>query len=74
MQFRSAMGSAAVLLPAMIRAVYPVGHRNERRETSSIALIQIPPRRATRVAGTEPPSRRVFVHPSGLTAHSPAFD
>lgn len=36
MQFRSARGSDVVLLLAMIKGVYPVGHRNERRKASGI--------------------------------------
>lgn len=36
MQFRSARGSDVVLLLAMIKGVYPVGHRNERRKASGV--------------------------------------
>jgi len=36
MQFRSARGNDVVLLLAMIKGVYPVGHRNERRKASGI--------------------------------------
>lgn len=41
MQFRSARGNDVVLLLAMIKGVYPVGHRNERRKASGIVTAQI---------------------------------
>lgn len=37
MKFRSARVSDVVLWLAMIKGVYPVGHRNERRKASGIA-------------------------------------
>lgn len=41
MQFRSARGNDVVLLLAMIKGVYPVGHRNERRKASGIVTAWI---------------------------------
>lgn len=41
MQFRSARGTDVVLLLAMIKGVYPVGHRNERRKASGIGTARI---------------------------------
>ena len=41
MQFRSARGNDVVLLLAMIKGVYPVGHRNERRKASGSVTARI---------------------------------
>lgn len=41
MKFRSARVSDVVLLLAMIKGVYPVGHRNERRKASGIVTAGI---------------------------------
>jgi hypothetical protein len=41
MQFRSARGHDVVLLLAIIKGVYPVGHRNERRKASRIVTAWI---------------------------------
>ena len=41
MQFRSARGNDVVLLLAMIKGVYPVGHRNERRKEFGLVTARI---------------------------------
>lgn len=41
MQFRSARGNDVVLLLAMIKGVYPVGHRNDRRKAFGIVTAWI---------------------------------
>jgi hypothetical protein len=41
MRFRSARECDVVLLLAMIKGVYPVGHRNERRKASGIVTARV---------------------------------
>lgn len=54
MQFRSARGNHVVLLLAMIKGVYPVGHRNERRKVSGIVTVRI----GMHVFTARPPERQ----------------
>jgi len=77
MQFRSTRGSDVVLLLAMIKGVYPVGHRNERRKASGVVTAQIGKSALVARPGISPDGLSLgFSVPNGLMAGKtpPSFE